>query len=176
MAAYCTTTDLLIAGNFPIPVGFSKQQYVDDAAEEIDIAIGRLYKTPVEFETADLAEKFEVTIKFLKHLNAHLATGRLVMAVAMPGEDNQLNAYGASLVGRVEGILREIANNEIYLEGAPANSNATGDGAYVSPHGAVSHMDEKSGVEAFYNEIVWNPSPWGIPRITPYNVMRDPAE
>lgn len=151
---YCQTTDLLIASNFPMPVGFSLQKYVNDAADEIDIAIGRLYKTPVLLQGAEAMEKYATTLTFLQRLNAHLATGRIIMSIAAPGEDGQLNAYGWSLVQNAQQLLLEIKDGEIVLEGAPSNSNTTDDETVSTPRMVVANLDSESGVEHFYNNIL----------------------
>lgn len=163
---YCDAGDLLIASNFPVPTGFNKQKYVNDAADEIDIAVGRLYRTPILIQGADAMEKYQVTLTFLSHLNAHLATGRLILSIAAPGEDGQLNAYGRSLVERVEGILREVRDGEIVLEGAPTNPNNPGSGAGDNtPMMRVVNLDAESGVEHFYNNILNQP-----PALYPYRI------
>lgn len=159
MATYCTTDDLLIASNFPLPIGFSSAQYVQLGTDEINIAISRLYKVPVVFGTADEQTKYAATILLLKQLNQFLATGRILMAIAAPGEDSELHAYAKSLVDRSCYILEEISQSKIILEGADANTNVPEDADFASPHGMVFQLDDYSGVEAFYDIVT---SPYGI--------------
>ena len=159
MAAYCTPNDLLLSANLPVPVGFDKQKFVQDAADEIDTSIGSLYKTPVSFDTAEDQETYAVTITFLKQLNARLATGRLIMALDATGQDQQLHAYGLFLLKEVQSILAQIKDRDIVLEGAPINPRDPS--VYDEPGPRVYQLDAFSGVEAFYgivqNPLVYNP-------------------
>lgn len=159
MAAYCTDGDLLLSGNLPVPAGFDKMKFVQDAADEINVAIGSLYKTPVVFATAEDQELYADTITFLKQLNARLATGRLIMALDASGQNQQLHAYGLFLLKEVKGFLQEIKDRDIVLEGAPVNDRDPH--AYDAPGPAVFQLDAFSGVEAFYgivqNPVIYNP-------------------
>jgi hypothetical protein len=148
MAAYCTSADLLINPGMRMPVEMDKNAYVQQAASEIDMRIGRLYKTPVAFGTIELQERYSATTLFLKHLNIHLATGRLIMALDLSGEQTQLHAYGKSLVDGAMALLEEIVAREIVLEGAPTNDNDPDLNANARPY--ISQVDAVSGVEAFY--------------------------
>jgi len=152
MAAYCTNEDLLIASNLPMPTGLSKSKFVQDAADEIDMHISGLYATPVIFIGAENQMKYQATILFLKHLNAHLATGRLIMAIDVSGEQTALHAYGVSLVKNALLLLAKIVAREVILEGALPNANDPDESA-PSARPYIFQLDAMSGVESFYQLV-----------------------
>lgn len=144
--AYCGIGDLLL-GEIPLPGYLSPDKYVQDAADEIDSKIGHLYKTPVDLEAPDLSRTAKLT---LKRINAHLASGRLLLAVAAPDENRQLNAYGLSLVKEAIEALALIATGEYPLDGA---EGMDGDTEMESSAPKISNLDPESSVEAFYDRI-----------------------
>jgi hypothetical protein len=153
---YCIDTDLML-GNLPIASGVSIPRYIQDAADEIDTCISRLYKTPVVFGTSLLQEQYRATILLLKRINSHLASGRMIMALDSSGEETQLHAYGKSLVDGALKVLEMIENRELDLEGADPNTNLPS--IDVHPYGIVFQLDEVSLVESFYAAH----DPWGYP-------------
>lgn len=136
---YCTVNDLIL-GNIPIPA--DAQRYVDQAAEEIDSVIGFKYETPVVVENS--AEGRPVTL-LLKRLNFSLASGRLILALAAPGEDDQIQQYGKYLVDQVHATLKMIVSGEILLPGAPE----VGGGSAKSTGPVAYFEDDVSPVEQF---------------------------
>lgn len=145
--AYCQVADLLV-GNVPLPAYLDPQKFVDDAGDEIDTKIGYLYTTPVDLTAPALHRTAKL---LLKRINSHLASGRLLLSVAAPKEQDRLHAYAYSLVKEAGEALECIASGEYPLEGAvPA------DGAEVltTPQAMISNLDTESNVEAFYNRIV----------------------
>lgn len=152
MVTYCEVTDLLV-GKIPLPAYLDPGKFVQDATDEIDTKIGRLYKTPVDIAAVGLAREAKLV---LKRINAHLATGRLLLSVAAPEEQRQLHAYAWSLVKEALAALECIANGEYPLEGAePAEGAET-----VQKNMAlISNLDPESQVEAFYDRIA-NPNYW----------------
>jgi hypothetical protein len=150
MAAYCTETDLLISGNLPVPTGFNKVKYVQDAADEINMRLGQRYTTPIVFATVEQQEAYGATLLLLKQLNVHLATGRLIMALDARGENEALHAYGAELVRGALELIREILDGKITLEGVrPANGSEPADNGSARP--VLLNLDPVSQVESFYS-------------------------
>lgn len=154
--AYCEEGDLLL-GDIPIASYVSKTGYVNDAADEIDSYIGFIYRTPVTFTDPDDPATRPARL-LLKRINAHLASGRLIMALDAGGQDDRLHAYGYSLVKEAVASLMGIADGSIVLEGAAPVVEAPDS---VEPKGIViNNLDEESNVEAFYNRVA---SPTYIP-------------
>jgi hypothetical protein len=148
--AYCEDTDLLL-GNIPLPAYLSATKYITDAADEIDSKIGFVYTTPVVLSESDL--ELRPTRLLLKRINAHLATGRLIMAMDAGGEKDRLHAYGYSLVQEAVSALQGIVDGQIILEGAiPIASDAPRVTAVI-----IKNVDPESQVEAFYDRVA-NPS------------------
>lgn len=148
MVGYCATTDLLM-GEIPLPSYVDPQKYVDDAKDEIDSYVGNLYATPLTMdESGPMARPARLLIK---RINAHLATGRLILAIASPEENKNLHAYGYSLVAESIAALNAIAAGEVTLDGAPPASDAPDKPAATVP--MISNLDAESNVEAFYNRI-----------------------
>lgn len=143
--AYSEPTDLL-TGSIPTPDYLSPEGYVNDAADEIDSKLGFIYKTPIALDEADDATRPARLL--LKRINNFLATGRLLMAVASPEENNQVHAYAERLVGEAYASLDLIAKGVIDLgaERLPGEAEAT-----VVP--LVVYGDAESNVEAFYDRI-----------------------
>jgi hypothetical protein len=146
----------------------SKEQYVNDAADEIDSKIGFVYETRVD--TSDTSTVVKPVRLLLKRLNVFLASGRLLMAAAAAKEETQVHAYALSLVREAEATLEMIAKGQLPLDGAlkvdaGTTENLTGPMQY--------NKDTESNVDAFYDRIAnpryWYPYPneYGV-RIFPY--------
>lgn len=145
--AYCAVTDLLV-GKVPLPPYLDAEKYVDDAADEIDTKICQLYETRVD--VSESAATSRVAKLFLKRVNAHLASGRLLLSVAAPEEQRQLHAYAWSLVTQALLALEGVESGEYILEGAlPA------EGLVEVPQSQpmISNLDAESSVEAFYDRV-----------------------
>lgn len=142
--AYSAPADLLL-GDMPLSAALDKAKFVQDAADEIDSAIGARYITPVP-----MAEPTPRHVQlYLKRINNALATGRLILAVAVGGEDTQLHAYGLSLVNEARMALTAIADGSYELADVPLTPTQT----LTSSGPAVVNVDASSGVEAFYGFI-----------------------
>ena len=151
MVAYCDPNDLVL-GNIPLPGYIDAQQKVQDAADEIDSRIGHIYQTPVSMvESGSVSRPARL---FLKRINAHLASGRIILAVASPTENSSLHAYGRSLVREAIEAIGNIVSGDLELTGA-----ALVEGAEINPVGVplISNVDPESNVEAFYDRIA-NPT------------------
>lgn len=152
VTAYCSTADLMI-GDISTSAALDPAKYVADAADEIDSHIGFRYVTPISTETPPTPAP---VVLLLKRLNAHLATGRLILAATVLQEDVKLNAYGQSLVDSVLLSLALISSGQMVLVDvppAPGNSADT-----LNPHvPLVSNGDGESAVDAFYDRVA-NPN------------------
>lgn len=139
MSTYSTVEDLLLTVALPrdLPV----QRYVDDARDEIDSALGHLYVTP--FDLCDSGPMARHSKLLIKRIANHLATGRIIMAVAMGTEDNTNHAYGAGLVKGALAALESLRTGAVVLEDAPLVERVgTGGGDMsISQHDATSIMD-----------------------------------
>lgn len=146
---YCEVIDLLI-GDIPTSAKLDPQKYVNDAADEIDSKIGFFYETPIP--TSDPTPRPVVLL--LKRLNAHLATGRMILAATILSEDIQLNAYGRTMVADCELSMSQIASGALVLDGV------TGSGLNSLPQSHIPmilNKDAESAVDAFYDRVV-NPT------------------
>lgn len=144
---YCTTEDLLV-GKIPLPGYLDPQKFVDDAGDEIDTKIGLLYKTPIDVSGTSPVTR--VVKLLLKRINAHLASGRLLLSVAAPEEQRQLHAYAWSLVKEANAALDLIASGEYPLDGAEP-VEGTDQVPVAMP--MVANLDPESSVESFYDKI-----------------------
>ena len=150
MAAYCTVADLLI-GDIPTSGALDPAKYVQDAADEIDSKIGFVYTTPIPVDTASGTPRPVVLL--LKRINAHLASGRLILAATIPAENERLNAYGRSLVREAEEAIQAIADGLIILDGIAPGGFALP----AKPMPKILNGDAESAVDAFYDRVV-NPN------------------
>lgn len=144
--AYCTEADLVL-GDIPTPSYLNVTKVIDDAADEIDSKIGYIYTTPVNVSSPGPLERPARLL--LKRINAALATGRLILAVASPEEKSSLHAYGYNLVREANGAIRAIVDGEIVLEGATLENPPPADLGTVM----ITNVDSESQVEAFYDRI-----------------------
>lgn len=142
---YCAEADLLL-GEIPLPEYLSATQYINNTAEEIDVALSGLYSTPIE--VIDIPQNKPTTL-FLKQVNAKLATGRLIMAAAMGHQETDVNAYGKYLIDEAVAALYRVCEKEFVLPGAEQNVAAASDTGGVR----IKNLDSVSQVEGFYDQI-----------------------
>lgn len=148
--AYCVEADLLI-GDISVSAQLSPAKYVADAADEIDSKIGFRYKIPV-----DPVSSPRPVLLLLKRLNSHLASGRLILAATISANQEELNAYGASLVNDAQLTLAAIADGEMILPGAAPNPDLPPPPAEDDPLAQkilYNNLDLVSQVEAFYTAV-----------------------
>jgi hypothetical protein len=156
VAAYCAETDLLL-GDVPTSDSALPNKYVIDAADEIDSRIGHIYETPVD--TSGTSTTARHARLLLKRINVWLATGRLLMAIDVSGEETGVHAYANKLVNDASAALDMIAQGELVLDGATRVAGFADSGAARPVYGNV---DPESAVEAFYNRIA-NPDYYYVP-------------
>lgn len=143
--AYSDTVDLL-HGDIPLPQRHGDGAgMVTAAAEDIDSQIGHIYVTPIQVNPDP---KNRPTRLLLKKINNYIASGRLLLDMAAAGEDNDLHAYGRSLLTQGLELLAKIAEQEITLTGC---ETIAGDVQQKPPSKLfIINQDPESLVEGFY--------------------------
>lgn len=144
--AYCATTDLRV-GDLPDPSYATRDQYIQGAAEEIEIALGNIYVTP--FVIPELPEN-RTTILTLKKLNWLLASGRFITDVTTAGEEDSIHAYGWSMINEALAMLKGLVTGEPFLTGAEKLPSNSEDGDFTGP--VIHNEDSVSLVEQFYTQ------------------------
>lgn len=157
MVAYATDSDLLL-GDLELSASVSTALYLERASRDVDLALSRMYVTPIP--TAD-----PVTAHLLSSVTADLASAYLLLAVAQGGEDNHVNAYGQHLYARAWDRLRPYLNGDLSIPGATLVPVPTQAGPV-----AITQEDSRSLVEAFY-KFVGDTSyvPRMYPAVAPYD-------
>jgi phage gp36-like protein len=169
-STYSTVDDLLL-GDMPVAVGFSKQKFVNDAADELDSVVGRRYKTPLN--VADDSPLPRHARLFVKRIANHIASGRLILALAAGGEDQALHAYGWSLVKGALDALEQIACGDYEIPGAEPLPGTSEEAKNAGP--TVKNVDATSGVEAFYGDPRGQSYPPGALGVDPYPIIQGPV-
>lgn len=144
--AYCAEEDLR-TGDIATPSYTSKAQYIKNAAEEIEAALGHIYVTPFVIEET-VANR--PSILFLKKLNWLFASGRFVLDVAAAGEMDNLHAYGKRMLDEANLMLKALLSGEVVLAGAPL-LNGDQQSGFTGP--VIFNEDEVSLVSAFYERM-----------------------
>lgn len=142
--AYSEVNDLLL-GDMTISSAVDKQAFITDASDEIDSKIGVRYVTPLT-----LTSLADHSRKLIKRISNHLASARLLMAVASAGEDNQVQAYALFLLKGAESDLCAIAEGQLDLVGATPQDTFTESGNGPS----ITNFDQDSAVDTFYRNVM----------------------
>lgn len=152
---YCVQADLLL-GEIPTPSYMDVLKYIDNASEEVDVALGQLYTTPIE--VVEIAQNKPTTL-FLKQVTAKLATGRIIMAAATGKQDIEVNAYGKYLIDEAWGAIANVLSGNYVLPGATQIDAPASDVGGVR----LKNVDAISQVEGFYNQVQAQPVPYSTP-------------
>lgn len=152
--AYCLTSDLL-KGDLPLPAHIGAGQgYIDTAADEMDTVLGQLYVTPIVLDDIPANRPSQL---WLKTCCKFIASGRLILDLALSAEDDNLNAYGLSMLNQGLEMLKAIQSGAASITGAtPLDPNA---GAYQTGP-MIFNEDSKSLVAAGYEFLL---DPLAIP-------------
>lgn len=134
---YSEVEDLII-GDLRTGATVDKAAYVQSAADEMNGRIGFVYELPIEESAVT-----EAAWLVLKKINNFLASGRLIMAVAVGGEDTALQAYGLSLVQEAFNELAMVLDGTLPLDGATRTETT----AANSP--VAANTDSASAIDAF---------------------------
>lgn len=143
--AYCELGDLR-TGDIATPSYTTREQYIVNAAEEIEAALGHIYVTPMVIDTTGHPE-YRPSILFLKKVNWLLASGRLVLDVAAAGEMDNLHAYGKRMLDEAAGMITLLTSGELVLAGA---EQIGGDEEKRPTGPMILNEDDESLVEGFY--------------------------
>jgi len=145
---YSTVDDLLI-GDIPLGSRVDANKFVQDAADEMNSVLGFRYQVPIT--TCDGSPHIAL---LLKRINNHLATGRLILAVAAGSEDSLVHAYGLKLIEEAIQWLNQIVQGQIFLECAiPVDTTSGLDDSGPT----IFNQDANSAIEAFYEYAM---TPW----------------
>ncbi len=147
--SYSSVEDMLI-GDVQSGI-LNKENFVRDAAKEIDAKIGVRYQTPVDLAILERHSRL-----LLERINNHIASGRFLMA-ANAGDDS-IHSYGRMLVREAYQELELIANGSLPLEGADVQDWLTDT---TGP--TIRSQDEESALDAFYAPVLGGRlvrSPW----------------
>lgn len=143
-ATYSTVSDLMIGDVRLGPQYGDGTRFVEMAADDIDSQLGHVYVTP--FVIPDIPEN-RPSILLLKRINNCLASGRLIMDMALGGEDVNLNAYGLKLYNEGLTLLNELSGSSYLITGA---EKLTDDAIRDSTGPQIINEDATSLVEEFY--------------------------
>jgi hypothetical protein len=163
--AYCAEEDLR-TGDIAEPSYTSRVQYIKNAAEEIDTALGHLYVTPLNI---DPDAKYRPARLYVKKINWLLASGRMLTDVAAAGEMDNLHAYGKRLLDEAQVMLNQLVSGEVFLAGAELiepDPDAAKD--WTGP--AIFNEDPVSLVQQFYEGR--SPYNLGVPGMYPMPYVR----
>jgi hypothetical protein len=148
-----------------ISEALDKQTFVDTAAEEIDAKLGFVYDLPlrlladppVDPVTEDSWKDLPAyQVKLLKGINNRLASGRLILAIDIAGEQNTMHAYGWQLVKEATAELLMIANGDVDLDAA----RRTIEGTEPDRTPSIYNYDEESLLLGFEDNIMRRHGPW----------------
>lgn len=145
--AYSEQADLLI-GDMLLSPTLDRDRYIQSAADDINAKIGYLYKIPLVPTDTELP-LYQVLL--LKSINNKLASGRLILDVAVGGEQATLHAYGLRLISEAMNDLMCIANGDVELL-AERRVTATDQAARLTP--SVTNYDDESLMLGFENTVL----------------------
>jgi hypothetical protein len=144
---YSAVGDLLL-GDLVTHSALDKAQFVKDAFDEMNSMLGTVFEIPIDVTASSPIPEHARLL--LKRINNHLATGRLILAVAIGGEDGSLHAYGLYLVREAYARIREILENpQAYLPDAVLR-----DDILLDTGPTIAHQDAESAVSAFYGTFM----------------------
>jgi hypothetical protein len=158
-------SDSALLGGIPVSSPSELDGFFEDAADEIDAAIGAIYEIPVTRSLTG-GSLPGVTGLFLKRINRYLASGRFILARAAGGEDDNLHAYGLSLVREAQNAIMGIANGSTQID---AKRLVTDDRDQRKAP-AIANAEAASNVDSFYgymtgtDGMVFSPTsgPFGV--------------
>lgn len=151
---YSEESDLLV-GDMMFGPSTSKQKYIDGAADDMNAKIGYIYSLPLA-PVSPLTALPEYEQLLLKSINNKLASGRLIMDMAIGGEQQTLHAYAKRLVDEANQELMCIANGDVELS---AERRATDAVVIAKNTPGIRNVDEESLVLGFENTVMRG-RPW----------------
>ena len=155
----------MLLGQFLPPTGMDGEKFVRDAADEIDIKLGFIYKTPIKAKDGETLPR-PVSL-LLKRISVYISTARFIMAATgVSTDDNDVSPYARRLLAEAHVALDAIANERTVLEGAERLPEAGAD----TRGPRISNVDSYSQVDAFYSNFtggthdMFVPDPWAALR------------
>lgn len=140
----------MLIGKLTVSPTTDKAAYVCAAFDEINSRIGYLYTLPIVVANLEIQSQL-----VLKKINNFIASGRFIMAMAIGAEQQELHAYGASLVREGFAELALILDGSLPLIGAEASTGTVGDRfPETVNHDAASAM--YAFEDEFFNESIWD--------------------
>jgi hypothetical protein len=133
-------------GDIATPSYTTKDQYIKNAAEEIDAALGHVYVTPFVIDPAPPENR--PAILFLKKINWLLASGRMVSDIAAAGEESSLNAYAARMLNEACEMIDLLKSQKYVMVGAELLSSGDDVASVTGP--MIFQEDPVSMVQQFY--------------------------
>lgn len=166
--AYAGVSDLLL-GDLAVSEQVDRQKFVDLAAEEMDSKLGWVYRLPLAPPNVDPSATSWMALQpheaaTLKSINSRLASGRLILSLAVAAEGTQLHALGWHYVSSALEDLMVIANGAIDLTAVRIGAS---DSAYRNDAPSVSQYDDESLLSAFENTVMRNRPWWTQPGAIP---------
>lgn len=157
--AYCEA-DTLLLGAIPARTELDMQQFVNDAADEIDSIIGYTYETPVTTreDGLPLGERSPVLLT-LARINRYLASGRYILAVAATSEETELNAYGQRLVNEALATLKAILGSANFDARKLPDTDAINKGPRITNAEVASNVDAFYGAYTGSDGMMFGPQP-----------------
>jgi hypothetical protein len=149
-------------GDIAVPSYTTRDQYISNAAEEIDAALGHLYVTPIVID--ETPPENRPAILFLKKINWLLASGRMISDIAAAGEMDSLHAYAKRMLDEACEMTDQLISQKYVMVGAPLLST----GAEALPTGPqIFNEDPVSLVQAFYEARSPLNNPFAPPPLYP---------
>lgn len=150
--AYSVVDDLLIDDSV---YSVDLDKHIGLADDEINVRLGYVYEIPLVPVPPAVGLRAQ-DILLLKMISSKLASGRIILAAATPGEDNNLHAYGRYLVNDAMQSLNLLASGEIDIEAVRLDVLTEED---LSRLPSVVNQDEESLLLGF-EETVMRGNPW----------------
>lgn len=145
---YSEEGDLLI-GDMMLSPTLDKSRYIQAAADDINAKLGYLYKLPLVNQAFGALPEYQKLL--LKSINNKLASGRLILDVAVGGEQATLHAYGMRLINEATNDLMCIANGDVQLDSERRVTDAESASTMVP---SVRNYDEESLLLGFENSVM----------------------
>jgi len=151
---YCEVEDVENnKGDAQLPSSTDIEAYITRASEDIDAAVSERYVVPITTSNVQ-------TVNILKAVSADLSAGRMILALAMASEDNNLQSYGRSLISRaIEGDnkrgtvgLRELREGTFVLPDATLNVSVSSAAQFSI---RITSPEPQTGVDKSYFEYFY---------------------
>lgn len=127
MATYCTDADVSEKlSNVTIPTDMQIESFRTAAYNRINAKLRRLYVVPIA--TTDVTD-----LGVLESIEANIAAGRLLMAVATLHEIESVSEYAKTLIAQGNSELNELLDEKVVLSEEAERATTTADDAIDPP-------------------------------------------